>query len=269
MTAPDETAGETVDETADETVRYERRGPVVWVTINRPAARNALDLADREGLFTAVRRFDADPEAAVLVLTGAGDVAFSAGGDLKEMAETELGVPPPDFLPQLQRNLVTDKPVIAAVNGLAYAGGFLLVQNCDLVLAAEHARFAITEVKVGRGAPWAAVLPALIPPKVALQLLLTGEPISADRAHQLGLVNEVVPAAELADRAQSWAERIAAQAPLSVRAAKQMVYATRGLPVAEAYAEAERLYAPLYLSDDAQEGPRAFAEHRAPRWTGR
>lgn len=259
----------TASSTPHEPVRYEHRGPAVWVTINRPEARNALNRDVREGLFAAVRRFDVDPEAAVLVLTGAGDVAFSAGGDLKEMAGAELRVPPPDFLPQLQRNLTTDKPVIAAVNGLAYAGGFLLVQNCDLVLAAEHARFAITEVKVGRGAPWAAPLPTLIPPKVALQMLLTGDPIGADRAYQLGLVNEVVPAAELADRAQAWAMRIAGHAPLSVRAAKRMVYATRGLPVAEAYAEAERIFEPVYLSDDAQEGPRSFAEHRPPRWTGR
>jgi enoyl-CoA hydratase/carnithine racemase len=185
------------------------------------------------------------------------------------MAAEALAVPPPDFLPQFQRNLFSPKPIIAAVNGLAYAGGFLLVQNCDLVIAAEHARFAITEVRVGRGAPWAAPLPALIPPKVALQLLLTGDPITARRAYELGLVNEVVPAVELQDRVQACAERIAANAPLSVRAAKQMVYAARELPLREAYDEAERIFEPVYLSVDAQEGPRAFAEKRPPRWRGR
>jgi enoyl-CoA hydratase/carnithine racemase len=251
------------------TLRYERRGPVTWVTIDRPEVRNALDRSVREGLFAAVRRFDADPDAAVLVLTGAGDVAFSAGGDLKEMAADALAVPPPDFLPQLQRNLSTAKPVIAAVNGLAYAGGFLLVQNCDLVVAAEHARFAITEVTVGRGAPWAAPLPSLLPPKVALQLLLTGDPISAERAFQLGLVNVVVPGDRLQAEVQALGERIARNAPLSVRAAKEMVYATRELPLHEAYAEAERLFAPVYASADAQEGPRAFRDKRPPRWTGR
>ena len=254
--------------TDGEVVQYHRRGPAAWVTINRPEVRNALNRAVREGLFAATRRFDDDAEAAVMVLTGAGDVAFSAGGDLKEMADDALAVPPPDFLPQFQRNLSTAKPIISAVNGLAYAGGFLLVQNCDLVVAAEHARFAVTEVTVGRGAPWAAPLPSLIPPKVALQLLLTGDPISAERAWQLGLVNEVVPAAQLQDRVQALAERIASNAPLSVRAAKQMVYTSRELPLSEAYAEAERLFEPVYLSDDAQEGPRAFRDRRPPRWTG-
>jgi enoyl-CoA hydratase/carnithine racemase len=222
------------------TLRYERRGPVTWVTIDRPEARNALDRSVREGLFAAVRRFDADPDAAVLVLTGAGEVAFSAGGDLKEMAADALAVPPPDFLPQLQRNLSTAKPVIAA-----------------------------TEVTVGRGAPWAAPLPSLLPPKVALQLLLTGDPISAERAFQLGLVNLVVPGDRLQAEVQALGERIARNAPLSVRAAKEMVYATRGLPLHEAYAEAERLFAPVYASADAQEGPRAFRDKRRPRWTGR
>lgn len=250
-------------------VRYEHRGPVAWVTIDRPEARNALDRAVREGLFAAVARFDADPDAAVLVLTGAGDVAFSAGADLKEMAAEGLTVPPPDFLPQLGRNAGSAKPVIAAVNGLAYAGGFLLVQGCDLVFAAEHARFAVPEATVGRGAPWAAPLASLIPPKAALHLLLTGEPISAARACALGLVTEVVPAGRLQERTQACAERIAANAPLSVRAAKEMVRATRGLPPEEALAVAERIYDPVYRSDDAQEGPRAFAEHRAPRWRGR
>jgi enoyl-CoA hydratase/carnithine racemase len=257
------------DGSTPQVVRYELRGPVAWVTIDRPEARNALDHAVREGLFTATTRFDEDPAAAVMVLTAAGDVAFSAGGDLKEMAAEALEVPPPDFLPQFQRNLVSAKPIIAAVNGLAYAGGFLLVQNCDLVIAADHARFAITEVRVGRGVPWAAPLPSLIPPKVALQLLLTGDPITADRAYELGLVNEVVPAAGLQDRVQAYAERIAANAPLSVRAAKQMVYAARELPLREAYDEAERIFEPVYRSADAQEGPRAFAEHRPPRWEGR
>ena len=259
----------TAEESSTEVVRYERRGPVAWVTINRPEARNALNRAVREGLFGATARFDVDPAAAVMVLTGAGEAAFSAGGDLKEMAAEALTVPPPDFLPQFQRNLFTAKPIIAAVNGLAYAGGFLLVQNCDLVIAAEHARFAITEVKVGRGAPWAAPLASLVPPKVALQLLLTGDPITARRAYELGLVNEVVAAAELRDRVQAYAERIAANAPLSVRAAKQMVYAARELPLREAYDEAERIFEPVYRSADAQEGPRAFAEHRTPRWEGR
>ncbi len=253
----------------DSVVLYERCGPAAWVTINRPSVRNALNQPVREGLFAATARFNADPDAAVMVLTGAGDVAFSAGGDLKEMAANQLEVPPPDFLPQFGRNLHSDKPIVAAVNGLAYAGGFLLVQNCDLVLAAEHARFAITEVKVGRGVPWAAPLTSLLPPKVATEMLLTGDPICAARAYALGLVNEVVPGDQLRDRAQAWAEQIAGHAPLAVQAAKRMVADTRGLPPEQAYAVAEALFEPVYRSEDAQEGPRAFAEHRPPRWTGR
>ena len=142
-----------------EVVRYELRNGVAWLTIDRPEARNALSRAVREGLFAGVRRFNADDEAKVLVLTGAGDRAFCAGGDLKEMADTALEVPPPDFLPQFGRNIEVAKPTIAAVNGVAYAGGFLLAQQCDLCVAAESARFAVTEVKVGRGSPWAAPLP--------------------------------------------------------------------------------------------------------------
>ncbi len=246
-------------------VSYELEGGVAWLTIQRPQARNALNAAVREGLFAGARRFDADDDAKVMVLTGAGDKAFCAGGDLKEMADTALRVPPPDFVPQFGRNIQLGKPVIAAVNGIAWAGGFLLAQCCDLVIAAEHATFAISEAKVGRGAPWAAQLSWLIPPKVAMQILLTGEPITALRAHEVGFVNDVVPAGLLRERAQALAQRIAANAPLSVRAAKKTVYLSRP----EVFDEAERIWAPVYLSEDAQEGPAAFRDKRQPVWTGR
>jgi enoyl-CoA hydratase/carnithine racemase len=250
-------------------VRYEVVDRVAWLTIDRPEARNALSADVRAGLWDGVRRFTADDGAAVLVLTGAGDAAFCAGGDLREMAEGALTVPPPDFLPQFGRNVVVDKPTIAAVNGVAYAGGFLLAQQCDLVVAADSARFAVTEVKVGRGSPWAAPLPWLVPPRVAMQLLLTGEPIDAARAREVGLVNEVVPLADLRDAAQSLAARIAANAPLSVRAAKATVGLVARLPLERAYAEAERIWRPVYESADAQEGPAAFRDRRAPVWQGR
>jgi enoyl-CoA hydratase/carnithine racemase len=252
-----------------EAVLYEVRSGVAWLTINRPEARNALNQAARDGLLAGVRRFNADDSAQVLVLTGAGDKAFCAGGDLKEMAATQLKVPPPDFVMQFGRTIEVTKPTIAAVNGVAYAGGFLLAQNCDLVIAADTARFAISEVKVGRGAPWAAPLPWLIPPRVAMQILLTGDPIDAARAYQIGMVNEVVPLAELAGAAQAMAERIAANAPLSVRAAKRTVRLIAELPLAEAYTEADRIWEPVYLSEDAQEGPAAFAARRPPEWKGR
>jgi enoyl-CoA hydratase/carnithine racemase len=255
--------------TETDVVRYEVRNGVAWLTIDRPEARNALSKAVRDGLFAGVRRFNTDDTAAVLVLTGAGDRAFCAGGDLKEMADTALEVPPPDFMPQFGRNIEVVKPTIAAVNGVAYAGGFMLAQQCDLCVAAESARFAITEAKVGRGSPWAVPLPWLVPPRAAMEILLTGDPFSAQRAYELGLVNRVVPATDLVTATQELAERIAANAPLSVQAAKRTVYLAAEHPLREAYAEADRIWEPVYRSADAQEGPAAFRDKRRPVWTGR
>lgn len=250
-------------------VRYEIEDQVAWLTIDRPEARNALSKAVRDGLWEGFRRFADDDSAAVLVLTGAGEKAFCAGGDLKEMSATALRVPPPDFLPYLQRTVKTDKPVIAAVNGVAFAGGFLLAQMVDLVIAADHAKFGITEARVGRGSPWAAPLPWLIPPRVAMEIMVTAEPITAQRAYELGLVNKVVPFAELREAAQAMARTIAANAPLSVGAAKSLVYLSAEHGWSAALDAADELYEPVYLSEDGQEGPRAFAEKRAPRWQGR
>lgn len=250
-------------------VEYTVENGVAWLVINRPAARNALDATVRAGLWSGFRQFNDDWSAKVLVLTGAGDKAFCAGGDLKEMASTALTVPPPDFLPQPGRNITVDKPTIAAVNGIAYAGGFLLAQNCDLCVAADTARFAITEAKVGRGAPWAAPLPWLIPPRAAMEILLTGDPITAARALSLGLVNEVVPFGSLRSRTQALAERIAENAPLSVAAAKKTVRLVADHPLAAAYEKAEEIWAPVYHSADAQEGPAAFRDKRRPIWKGR
>lgn len=253
----------------EDVVTYETSDRVAWLTINRPEARNALSKAVRDGLWQGFRRFADDDDAAVLVLTGAGDKAFCAGGDLKEMAGNAMQIPPPDFLPYLQRTVSTSKPVIAAVNGVAFAGGFLLAQMVDLVIAADHAKFGITEAKVGRGSPWAAPLPWLIPPRVALEIMVTAEPISAQRAYELGLVNKVVPAAELRAAAQAMAAGIAANAPLSVRAAKDLVYLSAEHGRLAALDAADALYEPVYLSEDAQEGPRSFQEKRAPNWQGR
>ena len=248
-----------------EAVSYRVVNGVAWLTIERPQARNALNAAAREGLYAGVRRFNEDEAAKVLVLTGAGEQAFCAGGDLKEMADTALTVPPPDFVPQFGRNIEVAKPTIAAVNGVAWAGGFLLAQCCDLCIAADTATFAISEVKVGRGAPWAAPLSWLIPPRIALQILLTGDPVTAQRGYEIGLVNEVVPLADLRGRAQVLGERIAANAPLSVLAAKRTAYLSRP----DVFEAAERIWAPVYHSSDAQEGPAAFRDKRPPVWTGR
>jgi enoyl-CoA hydratase/carnithine racemase len=256
-------------EAADAAVTYEIQDQAAWITINRPQARNALNRAVREGLRAAFERFSADGAAAVAVLTGAGDKAFCAGGDLVEMADTALQVPPRDFIVHLGRTMKVSKPVIAAVNGVAYAGGFLLAQQVDLCIAAEHARFAITEAKVGRGSPWAAPLPWLIGPRAAMELLLTAEPVSAQRAYELGLVNRVVPAAELRQAARQLAATIAANAPLSVRAGKALVYASAEMGWSAALDAGDLIYEKVYLSEDAQEGPRAFRDKRAPQWKGR
>ncbi len=252
-----------------EVVTYEVTDGVAWLTIDRPETRNALSADVRAGLWAGVRRFNDDDGAAVLVLTGAGDKAFCAGGDLREMAEGALEVPPPDFLPQFGRNIAVEKPTIAAVNGVAYAGGFLLAQMCDLVVAADTARFAVTEAKVGRGSPWATPLPWLVPPRIAMQLLLTGDPVDARRAHEVGLVNDVVPLAELRSAAQELARRIAANAPLSVRAAKRTVGLVAQYRLSEAFDVADAIWEPVYRSADAQEGPAAFRDKRPPVWQGR
>jgi enoyl-CoA hydratase/carnithine racemase len=251
-----------------EAVHYAVEGGVAWLVIDRPEARNAINRAVGEGLWDGFRRFEADPAAAVLVLTGAGD-AFCAGADLKEMAALAMTVPPRDMAPHLGRNLQVTKPVVAAVNGVALGGGFLLAMMCDLCVAASSARFGITEARWGRGAPWAAPLPWLVPPRVALELLLTGEPIDARRAHEVGLVNRVVPDAALRQEAGRLAAAVAANAPLSVRAAKAMVQAAAGRDLDAAIDEGWRLFEPVYRSEDAQEGPRAFLEKRPPVWKGR
>lgn len=253
-----------------EALRYERdEHGIGWITIDRPDAANALDSAARAALWTCFRQFRHDEAAGVAVITGTGDKAFCAGGDLKEMSSSQLGVPPVDFLPQLNRNFQLDKPVIAAVNGVALGGGFLLAQMADLCVAADHAKFAISEAKWGRGAPWAAPLPWLIPPRVALEMLMTGDSISAARAYELGLVNKVVPSVELRATAVELARSILANAPLTVRASRQMVYAAAEPSLAYGFARAEQLFEGVYLSADAQEGPRAFLERRPPQWSGK
>ena len=257
------------DQPASEAVLFEVADAVAWVTINRPEARNAVNQEVSEGLAAAWDRVESNDDIAVAVLTGAGETAFSAGADLKEMAaRAERGLPSHLTGGRLADGGVT-KPVIAAVNGVAYAFGFNLVMQCDLCVAADHARFGILEAKVGRGSPWAAQLGWLIPPRAAIELLCTAEPIAAQRAYELGLVNRVVPAAELRSATAELAAAITANAPLTVRAGKAMIRATAGLSPAEAAETADEIYKPVYASDDAQEGPRAFSEKRPPRWQGR
>ena len=194
-------------------VLFQMQGPVALITINRPDSRNAINAEVRTGLFAAWKRFEDDDTAKVAILTGAGDKAFCAGMDLKEASATGLKVPPRGFIPILGDAIQVSKPTIAAVNGMAMAGGWLFAQMCDLCVAAEHASFAITEARVGRGTPWAAPLLHMLPQRIMMELLLTGAPMSATRLYELGYVNHVVPGEQLLARSLELAARIAANAP--------------------------------------------------------
>lgn len=251
------------------TVRYERQDAVALLTLDDPGHRNALSSGIREGLRRGLRQASDDPQVRVAVVTGAGDKAFSAGANLKELAEHEIGIPSADYMPIVGRTDPFDKILIAAVNGLALGGGFLLAQMADLVIAAEHATFGMPEVRVGRGAPWSVPLSRMIPQRVWLEMCLTGEPINAQRAYEIGFVNAVVPAGQELPEAIAWAEKIAANAPLTVRASHQMVRLAGEMGRAAAWDVADRLFEPVYRSEDALEGPRAFADGREPRWKGR
>jgi enoyl-CoA hydratase len=244
-------------------------GGIAVVTIHRPEQRNAINRGVLEGLRKAWIELEKDPAVRVGILTGSGEKAFCAGMDLKEAAATKLRVPPRDMFPVLGDTVHITKPVIAAVNGVAYAGGWLFAQMCDLCIAADHAVFGITEAKVGRGMPWAAPLTRMLPQRIVMELLLTGQPITAQRAHALGYVNDVVPAAQLRDRALEMARTIAANAPLTVKAARELVYLSGEMGRSAGLRAAQHLFESVYLSEDAQEGPRAFAEKRPPKWTGR
>lgn len=244
-------------------------GTIAVITINRPMQRNAINRGVGDGLRAAWHKLEADPALRVGVLTGSGDKAFCAGMDLKEAAAMQLKVPPRDMIPVLGDGVSISKPTIAAVNGVALAGGWLFAQMCDLCIASEHAQFGITEAKVGRGMPWAAPLAQMLPQRVMMELLLTGQPMTARRAYELGYVNAVVAHAELMTHTLALARTIAANAPLTVRAARELVYLCGEMGRSDAREAAQQLFESVYLSEDAQEGPRAFAEKRAPVWRGR
>jgi enoyl-CoA hydratase/carnithine racemase len=242
---------------------------IAVITLNRPEARNALGRDIRDGLFAAWARFEQDSALRVAILTGAGEKAFCAGGDLKEMTERQLTVPPRDMFPVPGDNIEVTKPTIAAVNGVAFAGGWMIAQACDLCIASTHAQFAITEVKVGRSSPWAAPLIHMIPQRIMMEIVLTGKPITAQRAYEIGLVNRLAEPGELMDAALALAGEILAGAPLSVRAARDMVMLSTEMGRTAALRAARHASDVAYRSEDAQEGPKAFAEKRRPEWKGK
>lgn len=257
-------------------VRLDVDGGVLTITLDRPKA-NAIDLATSHALHAAFDRLNRDDSLRVAVLTGAGERFFSAGWDLKAAASGEAidADHGPGGFAGLTEFFELDKPVIAAVNGLALGGGFELALAADLVVAAEHAEFALTEVTLGMVADSGGVLrlPKRLPQAVAAELLLTGRRMAAAEAREWGLVNRVVPASSLAAAAAELAARICAAAPLAVAAVKEITRRTAALDVESGYrllrgGELPR-YRAMLASEDAEEGPRAFAEKRPPRWRGR
>jgi enoyl-CoA hydratase/carnithine racemase len=245
-----------------------RKDGIAIITLNRPETRNALAKDIREGLFAAWDRFERDPALRVAILTGAGEKAFCAGGDLKEMVERKLKVPPRDMFPLPGDTIELTKPTIAAVNGVAFAGGWMIAQVCDLCVASTAAKFAVTEVKVGRSSPWAAPLIHMIPQRIMMEILLTGNAISAQRAYEVGLVNRLAEPDKLMDVALALAAEILEGAPYSVRAARDTVMLSTEMGRSAALIAARHASETAYLSEDAQEGPKAFSEKRRPQWKG-
>ncbi|MBY4892141.1 enoyl-CoA hydratase/isomerase family protein [Rhodobacteraceae bacterium N5(2021)] len=247
---------------------------VARVTIDRPDRMNAIDTATHRRLGEIWDEVESNPDIRCAVLTGAGDRAFSAGADLKD----DTGMSGVDYWKGLSRNGYRgislrhmSTPVIARVNGLALGGGLEMVLGCDIVIAADTARFALPEAKVGR-VPLDGgmlLLPRLIPRNIAVGMMMTGRMVPASEMARYGLVNAVVPFADLDDEVNTWVTDILSAAPLSLRAIKAVARQTASLSVHEAYETGAPELALALRSDDADEGVLAFREKRAPVWRGR
>lgn len=259
----------------NESLKITRNGQILEVTLDRPKA-NAIDNATSRAMGELFSEFRDDPTLRVAILTGAGDRFFSAGWDLNAAAEGdalegEYGVGGFGGITELHD---LHKPIIAAVNGMAVGGGFELALACDLIVAADHAEFFLPEIFVGLIADDAALrLPKRLPYHIAQEMLLTGRRMGAEEAARWGLVNAVVPRAEVMGKAREFAATILQAAPLSIAAIKEITRATASLSLPEGYGllRSGKLenYTQMLHSEDAQEGPRAFAEKRDPVWKGK
>jgi enoyl-CoA hydratase/carnithine racemase len=257
-----------------EFAKVERDGRLTIVTLNRPEVMNALHPPAHFELAKIFDDFAADPDQWVAIVTGAGERAFSAGNDLKYQAMGgKMGAPPSGF-GGLSNRFDLDKPLIAAVNGLAMGGGFEIALACDVIVAAESAIFALPEPRVGLAALAGGLhrLPRTIGDKRALGMILTGRRVSAAEGKELGFVNDVVPVADLMTSAKKWAAQMLELSPMSVRASKQAVYRGLAEPSLEAALKAQRDYPAIqamFRSEDFVEGPMAFAQKRPAQWKGK
>jgi enoyl-CoA hydratase len=257
------------DAAAEQAVLTERRGRVLLVTLNRPDQRNAVNAAVAGGIAAALDALDGDPELSIGVITGAGK-GFCSGMDLKAFVTGESPtVPGRGFAGITQR--ASDKPLIAAIEGFAVAGGLEVALSCDLIVAARGARLGIPEVKRSLVAAGGGLLrlPRTLPRNIAMEMALTGDLILAERAQELGLVNRLAEPGGVLDAALELADTIAANGPLAVAATKRILVESVDWPEAEFFARQEAIAAPVRDSEDAREGATAFAEKRAPVWRGR
>ena len=256
-----------------ETVLYDKQENVVTITLNRPEALNSINRQLRQELAEAITEFDEDADAFVGIITGTGR-AFCAGRDLKERAvDNAEGIQArayhsmspdrPYMWPQ------TWKPLIAAVNGFALAGGWSIAQMCDLRIAAEEAKLGITETKWSLLPPFGTILPKMLPLSAVLELVFTAQPVSAQRAYEMGFLNKVVAANQLMPEALALASQIAENAPLAVQYFKELAYRGLNMSTQDISSLTYHMYDQLLTTEDSKEGPRAFAEKRKPRWQGR
>jgi len=253
-------------------VLYEKRGQTIVLTLNRPEAMNAINQDVRKGLRESWLKFRDDDDARTLIVTGAGDKAFSAGADLKEMSilQQQRRDPAGATTAAVLRNIDLWKPIIAAVNGYCLAGGLELALACDIRIASDNASFALTEVTRGiiPGNGGTQILPRVVPLGAALELMFTGEHIGADEAYRIGLVNRVVPQSELMAAAMTLAQRINESAPISVRLVKEAALKGRDLPLMDGLRLESLFSLFVHTTDDAREGPVAFAEKRKAVYKG-
>jgi enoyl-CoA hydratase len=258
-----------VNAASEPAVLTERRGRILIITLNRPDQRNAVNAAVAHGVAAALDELDGDAQLSLGVLTGAGK-GFCSGMDLKAFRAGERPhVPGRGFAGIVER--AADKPLIAAIEGFAVAGGLELALACDLIVAARGARLGIPEVKRSLVAAGGALLrlPRTLPRNVAMEMALTGDPIDAERAHALGLVNRLAEPGQALETALALAETIAANGPLALAATKRIMVESVDWPDAEFFARQRPIHEPVFGSEDAREGATAFAERRDPVWKGR